>query len=247
MRLRKVTFTGADDNIEPMDLALISDEYEWVEWGILFSENKQGRFNRYPGKNWLKKLYATAKFFREERKRAMPLSAHLCGSYAKDIVTCQECFPPYDLSIFQRIQINGSSYFLDKINAFGLSDKLPGIQVILQLKFPFNHNRINDYIVRAEELLQRDISQHTLCILHDASGGKGVLTKTWPQADPRMFCGYSGGLNPDNIEEELGKIEQVAKNCNIWIDMETGVRTDDKFDLDKVGAVINIVKDKVQC
>ena len=37
---------------------------------------------------------------------------------------------------------------------------------------------------------------------------------------------YAGGLGPDNLEEELKRIEEVAGDRTIWIDMETKVRSD---------------------
>jgi hypothetical protein len=46
--------------------------------------------------------------------------------------------------------------------------------------------------------------------------------------------GYAGGLGPDNLAEELRRIEEVAGDAEVWIDMETNVRTAERFDLDKV-------------
>ena len=60
-----------------------------------------------------------------------------------------------------------------------------------------------------------------------------------------IYNGYSGGLGPDNLESELRKIEQVTKpEDEIWIDMETKIRSDDNktFDLNKVRRCLEIVK-----
>ena len=56
MQIKYVTLTGADESVEPMDLALLSDKYTFVEWGILFSQTRQGIEPRYPSYEWIEKL-----------------------------------------------------------------------------------------------------------------------------------------------------------------------------------------------
>lgn len=61
-----------------------------------------------------------------------------------------------------------------------------------------------------------------------------------------MACGqsqpilYAGGIGPDNIQQELRRIRQVAQGHKVWIDMETKVRSnsDNLFDFNKVGFVL---------
>ena len=54
--------------------------------------------------------------------------------------------------------------------------------------------------------------------------------------DVRM--GYAGGIGPDNVVDVLRDIGPVRPT---WIDMESGVRTGDKFDLAKVRRVLEQV------
>jgi phosphoribosylanthranilate isomerase len=77
--------------------------------------------------------------------------------------------------------------------------------------------------------------------LFDLSGGAGVLPENWPVANG--YCGYAGGLSPENVQGQLELIEQVAGDGPIWIDVETHVRSEDDkiFDLDKVRAFIENV------
>ena len=50
-----------------------------------------------------------------------------------------------------------------------------------------------------------------------------------------------GGLTPDNLKEKLELLDKsLPKNIEIWIDMESGVRTNNKFDLEKVKKCIEI-------
>src|SRR5262245_5353667 len=78
--LDRVTFTGADDSIEPEDLAEISKQYPFVEWGILFSKSQQGT-PRCPSERWLRKFAAVM-----IQNPAAQLSAHLCGRWVREFV-----------------------------------------------------------------------------------------------------------------------------------------------------------------
>jgi phosphoribosylanthranilate isomerase len=85
--------------------------------------------------------------------------------------------------------------------------------------------------------------------LFDTSGGAGVLPNRWPGAWPGRYCGYAGGLGPDNVVEQLTRIRIAANEGErFWIDMERRVRSDDdeQFDLDKVRTVLEAVKPLVQ-
>jgi hypothetical protein len=69
-----------------------------------------------------------------------------------------------------------------------------------------------------------------------------VLAKEWPKPLEDVLCGYAGGLGPDNIEAQLELISKAVGNREIWVDMETHVRSNDdqRFDLDKVEKVLEI-------
>ena len=47
--------------------------------------------------------------------------------------------------------------------------------------------------------------------------------------------GFAGGIGPDNV---LDVIRDIGPRDPYWIDMESGVRTDDKLDLAKVRRVL---------
>lgn len=77
-KLCPVTFTGADDAVDPNDLAAISREYPFVEWGILLSKSNAGR-PRYPSRDWIQQA---EKIFRSQSLQA---SGHICGSWMRDL------------------------------------------------------------------------------------------------------------------------------------------------------------------
>ena len=77
--------------------------------------------------------------------------------------------------------------------------------------------------------------------LFDTSGGKGLHPIAFPEY-PGHFCGYAGGIGPRNVLHTLDAIN--APSDNYWIDMESGVRSDGWFDLEKVKQVCEWVYGK---
>jgi phosphoribosylanthranilate isomerase len=138
------------------------------------------------------------------------------------------------MSGFQRIQLNlkfGS--IKDKYDPEKIADRVkenPQWQFILQ------------YSDATKNILPRfkDIKNHA--VLFDESAGRGISPDTWSKPIDGHFCGYAGGLNPDNVQSNLDIISQVAKDQKTWIDMETGVRTDNQIDLLKIRHVLSIAQ-----
>jgi phosphoribosylanthranilate isomerase len=86
--------------------------------------------------------------------------------------------------------------------------------------------------------------QDTISALLDSSGGRGIDTplKVRPSSGK---VGYAGGFNPDNVGEKLSFLLQNVRMGEFWIDMESGVRTDDWFDTNKVRQVLAICKEVI--
>lgn len=244
MILDRVTITGADDSIDPIDLVKLSEEFPFVEWGILFSPRHQGSY-RYPSDKWLSEFWKV-------RKSSMKLSAHLCGRWVRDIVLDADFswFRDYASisDFFQRVQLNFHGQYHRK--SIHLEHNLKAInskQFILQC------DAVND-----NDILS--LANSGACVpLFDVSGGAGKVPEKWPEVWPGIYCGYAGGLGPHNVDSELHRIEGVVSlddrihidfdeevvgpDVRIWIDMEKNVRSEDDslFDLDKVRDVL------VQC
>lgn len=244
MKIDRVTMTGADDSINPNDLIEISAEYPFVEWGILFSRSQEGRA-RFPHIAWVDAYIDVA------RENDFQSSAHLCGQDVRELLTgCELSFwrrlnerpsskagmieHKHITDAFDRVQLNFHAEkhpphpdFIAKIS------RLPH-QFILQM------DGVNEKILSAA--LDQGVSN--IYPLFDLSGGAGIVPEAWPVALDDVYCGYAGGLGPDNIEAELERIAVAAKGKTIWIDMETKIRSDDdrKFDLDKVIACLEKAK-----
>jgi hypothetical protein len=148
-----------------------------------------------------------------ERFRSLPVlkSAHLCGDYAADVMSGAPC--RVDLTGFQRAQINHRKPDFEAIREFGVEHTVGVIAQHRTLIYPDSDG---------------------VELLFDRSGGKGETPKEWPQ-HPGRRVGYAGGITPDNIKDILNAIDSRG---DYWLDMESGVRTDDWLDLDKCETVL---------
>lgn len=217
MLLDRVTVTGADDNVDPEALAELSQEFPFVEWGILFSASRMGT-PRYPTHSWVQRLTRTP---------GLRLSAHLCGLYTREPLWWLPA-TPIDTTAFQRVQFNSKNLTFD----------------------PFVLKQSHAFIVQcfaANLSLFRQARNIGLPLspLFDRSGGRGVTPAVWPHPWAHTYCGYAGGLNPSNVLDEVLRIDQavdtVDRGLRAWIDMETGVRTYNQFDLSKVRQVLSSI------
>lgn len=214
-----VTITGADDWVDPDELLEIGKAYPFVEWGILFSKARSGT-RRYPSQGWKLALYRRA--WTAEAK----LSAHLCGSQAKDMMQGRGLDVP--IGLFQRVQINGFELATSQDMILD-----PGFdEMILQAG---SHESLPEM---ARFVQQRP--EQKMSVLIDASAGKGVRPSSWPRPPIGAKFGFAGGIDPDNVKDVLRQLRHFKPT---WIDMESGVRTNDAFDLDKVRRVLDQVKD----
>jgi len=232
--IERVTFTGADNSVHPVELAQISEEYPWVEWGILFPSATEG-FSRFPNFNWVSELERLKKVLptdREENPWTMNLSMHLCEPMVYQLVT--EGLPLFHVmrehnipKIFSRAQINthGMKY---KINEFFIKEmeRHPEIEFILQVD-EGNH-------------FMYDLELENVAVFQDFSSGAGVFENTWLDFGDRKY-GYSGGLNINTLPQAVEVWDKRDKVIN-WIDMESGIRTQGKFDLAKVKEVIEYIE-----
>ena len=225
--LTHITFTGVDEWTDIDRLVDIQHRYPKAEFGVLMSRNWQKNGNRFPSPAVIENLYG----------RGLRLSAHLCGSLATGFLydcAFSSLEQPFwnilhNLEMFQRIQLNVS----------GCKEKpeydiapYPMEEVIIQQGDDLN----------LFEQLYITSGDH-IAILLDKSGGRGVDTPIEaPAYASKVHLGFAGGINPDNVIDKMNEITSLPVG-RFWIDMESGVRTDDRFDLDKVETVCKKVYD----
>jgi hypothetical protein len=224
MQLKFCAFTGADDAVDPKDLAALTKEYPFAEWSILYLPGELGN-PRSPTVEWIRKFSEICK------------DSHTC------LHLCTDALPRFTagdkevldlMKNFKRIQFNFE--YLDAgrlVDASALakrSKESPQWEFILQYGKKYKH-----YLPAFN-----DVPNHAL--LFDGSAGEGISPGEWPAPMAGHKCGYAGGINPDNVAKNLEMITRAAPGYATWIDMESGARTDNKFDLAKVRRVLEIAK-----
>ena len=222
MHLKYISITGADDAVDPADLLALSREFPAAEWAILLLPDRAGT-PRFPKPEWIKSFAAQAK--------GLNTAMHLCGEALLGFVRGEaEIFDA--MQGFSRIQLNLKFGAVEgQYDPAALLKRVadnPRWQFIIQ------------YAKDKQGLLPllKDIPNHA--VLFDESAGRGITPESWDAPLAGHFCGYAGGLNPDNVAQNLEIIAKVAAGHETWIDMETGVRTNDVFDLAKVRRVLEI-------
>ncbi len=228
MGLKRVTFTGPDDGTDIGRLMALSATYPWIEWGILLPPRGRNKGDRFPSYGWIQKLIATSHM----APFHVQLAGHLCPPWTGEFVTGQATIRKMIGRAFDRIQVNThGDHYAFRADWLDMMHRDVDREYILQLD--------------GDESLERlRFARDKLCAnvtgLHDLSHGAGVLPSSWPAADGHRWIGYAGGLGPENLHEQLVSIARASAGVDYWIDMETHIRTQGVFDLDKVTRCIEI-------
>lgn len=221
MRLKHITFTGIDSKTDINRLQEIIEMYPIAEFGVLTSYHWQENGNRYPDPSMFSKL----------AKITPHLSLHLCGRIAHDgacgLWPRVNDHVGFCLPIFRRIQLN-------------IAERSDNPKQCCSAIY--GHQEI---IIQARNAETIDIYKNTqgnpnfITILLDKSGGRGIVSPLEVFPSHRKI-GYAGGFSPNNVADRLSFLMENVKTGGFWIDMESGVRTNDWFDLDKVVKVLEI-------
>jgi hypothetical protein len=240
MKLTRVTITGADDGVDPGALIDLSASFQFVEWGLLGSDSRRGT-TRYPSDDWMRRFIEA----RGASSATVSWAMHLCGYWSRltmagadGALTAIRSLAWRSFST-PRVQLNGFSKY--RLPMLALAKQMPEFEFILQCQH-------HDALVEAGYL---HLQHHNTSVLWDTSGGRGVddgwADIPYPANREAPKYGWAGGITEHNI---VAKIEQVLRDNDLpalrdaecWLDLETGARTDDRFDLDKVRRVLELAK-----
>ena len=217
-----ITFTGVDDRTSLSDLTIIAKRYPQTEFAVL--TGSPGNAPLFPTEARINLLRRTAVV------HDFPVAIHLCGVFARSIMAGQWQSFAALYAGFDRIQVNlhGDMWDPKDIDVkrdamMRFADYVAPTKVILQ-----HRARWDDVPVRHESVEY----------LFDLSGGRGMdFTYAWPAPTGDLErVGYAGGLGPGNMERALEFASDFPEQ-RIWFDMEGRIRTDARFDLEKVEQV----------
>lgn len=238
MKLTRVTITGADDAVAPSDLHALADEFPFVEWALLISGSRQGT-PRYPSADWLYDIErASCGAVRGGQTFVADgwnLAAHLCGQDARAVFDGNDDFfsNPHP---YRRVQLNGFSQAKNLDGVLEVIAENPSVEFICQIQSSEAFKRA----ARLAELV------FNITPLWDVSGGRGQDPERWRCPNTGARWGYAGGFGPHNVQARLEMLTAFAVDAEFWIDMESHVRTDDRFDLAKVRAVLELARPFVE-
>lgn len=230
MKLKHITFTGIDAKTDINNLIEIQREFPIAEFGVLTSYHWNENGNRYLNPAFLSNLYAG--------NGKLNLALHVCGSMAH--VAADGYWNKVNnhmfntLGLFKRVQLNVANR---TDNPYRLAS---------------TPNRHTEVIIQQKGIHDIEMFEHSkwmnVSVLLDASGGQGIDTpiKVLPNAGKPFKVGYAGGFNPENVADKLHYLLTNDEVGDFWIDMESGVRTDDWFDTDKVRRVLAICKEVIR-
>lgn len=126
---------------------------------------------------------------------------------------------------FTRFQLNATkannvdSSSLGRVHVKGFKDvcaSMPNCEFILQT---------ND---ETKGLWEPLLKSHppNLSFLFDESKGLGIVASSYPPPpSPPTKFGYTGGLGPKNIAVQMSKMVEAAGDREMWLDMESSLRT----------------------
>ncbi len=224
--LDRVSLTGPDDQTKLEDLGALSAKYPFVEWALLYVPHNEGAA-RNPRQAWREAFFDAG----------LPgfSAVHLCGSLAFDQLLSAQL--PGDVLRADRLQLN--------INARKREFSDEQVLEVYQRALELGPELILQYHADSADVVQRFLrtlgpaDRSRVHVLLDESRGLGKAPEhwRWPEELGRsIFCGFAGGLGPDNIEPVLLQLEQHG--LRYWPDMESGLRTNNEFDIAKAERVL---------
>ena len=234
MELKFITCSGTNETTPIPELLQLLSEFPRAEIGVQVS-NKKGAFGT-PRYDWIHALWREC----SERKRVINAALHVNLQWVEKFGQAVIA-PELDeflklnningLPFFQRVQLN----FKIGREAAPDEDKLSvAIRHYSRQHFILSYNESNKRLIH--EMYVRAID---FDCLYDESFGAGIVPaerKAPVYID--VLQGYAGGINPDNVAEELNKIIVTDPKgyClkGFYIDAHKGLEDENThFDLNK--------------
>ena len=216
MILEKITCSDMREYNEIEDIINIGKLYPMAEFAIQAHPSKfSAHMPRYV---WFNTLMSAVKI------NNVNLAMHVNAEWRTEICRGEV---PYDIQhmwnmrrdsgkpVIGRVQVNingGEQKF------HFLADKVAKIiRAFPDIEFIFQYTPAQKDRIKKLDKTGADFS-----LLYDASGGRGISPESWDGPVMRNHTmGYSGGLSPENVCENLDKINCVLpKKYPTWIDAE---------------------------
>lgn len=235
IQVDRVTFTGPDDITGVEVLLDLTSRYPKAEVGLPLCPERGGKLG-YPSVHFIRYFAEKARELSANGGPVVQASLHVRKEWVDDLSRNIVQGIPKELlemrhadgsPVFARVQLNlGNPDEVDPEALKALFDEQSDHRFILPLN--------SETEALCEALLE---TKTRFDIIFDKSGGCGIKPDHWPSMISDRFCIYAGGLNPENVREELAEIAEVAEGA-IGIDAETGLKMFGSFDPLKTEAYI---------
>jgi len=261
--------SGVDDSVSPRTLCDISQEFSFVEWGVNFRAEKQGKEPRYASLAWLRQLREEIDR-RQQTGKFTPIhfAAHLGGEYCVDVMKGDASlvrtlwedygFLRVQLSPTRAHGVNSAQLRKYLASLKSVIIALPQVEFVLEvtketrgLSFALmDEPQPNLAFLFSNDELAPTTPAATTAGSEAASSSSACPSRPPPCPHPGIHVGYGGSLVVDNLREELKRIAATVNDPKrpVWVDLESGLRSQgpgkhDEFDLGKVWACIRIIFD----
>uniref|UniRef100_A0A7S4Q8P2 Uncharacterized protein n=1 Tax=Alexandrium monilatum TaxID=311494 RepID=A0A7S4Q8P2_9DINO len=251
-----LSLSGVDDSVSPRTLCDISQEFSFVEWGVNFRAEKQGKEPRYASLAWLRQLQEEIDRRQQTGKFApIHFAAHLGGEYCVDVLKGDTSLVRTLWEDYGFLRIHLCPTRSHGVNSSQLKKYLSTLKSVIialpQVEFVL-------LVTRETRVLTFQLMndcQPNLAFFYNAEeltccSSSGPVRRPPPCPHPGIHCGYGGGITVENLTDELRRIAQVVNNPKrpVWVDLESGLRSSgpgrpDEFDLGKAWACIRTVFD----
>lgn len=246
--------SGVDDSVSPRTLCDISQEFSFVEWGVNFRAEKQGKEPRYASLGWLRQLREEIDRRQQTGKFApIHFAAHLGGEYCVDVMKGDASlvrtlwedygFLRVQLSPTRAHGVNSSQVRKYLASLKSVIIALPQVEFVLEVSketrglsfalmddpqpnLAFFFNCEGD-VPKAE-----NNKNHEAKSGGDSSSPNKRSSATLPRRPPPcphhgIHIGYGGCLTVDNLQSELRRIAAVVDDPKrpVWVDLEAGLRS----------------------
>jgi hypothetical protein len=219
-----LTLTGLDANVDLDRVEALSQEFPFLEWGVLLTDTGRG-VGRYPD------LSTVERFAQASVARRARFALHVCKGAVEDVLQGRGVVAELAAQ-FPRVQLN-SVFPKDRLASLRAFVRGCQSQTLI-----VQHNTANFNVWPVMSDLPN------FAVLFDASKGRGRAPRQWPCAIRQVHCGYAGGLGPQTLGDELPKIARASHEQAAWVDMETHLRTEgDRFDLERARACAQVFRD----
>ncbi len=234
--LHLISFVGVDEHTKLEELSDNSSFIEdvGVEWSVLFSDSKSIKnYIRYPSYEFCKSFLKVGLQNIHNMR-----SLHLCGSVINRYLKQEpDVMKLCENAIRIQLNLNISNYLETEYEQLA--------EDIVFVSTKYGHHVIMQQNKTKEKFMNVFTGKATnpFSLLNDSSGGFGREITSVSPPSILTDTGYAGGINPDNVKRIVDLIEENnPQNIKYYIDMESGVRENNLFSINKCRQVIQNLK-----